>query len=71
MDTLEHAYWKPYSTKGERGKIYNSELKLIITEKKIPRNIKSIFLSVYLSKSHETDLTNNENTKMKQNSANF
>lgn len=64
MDTLEHAYWKPYFTKGERGKIYNSELKLIITEKKSPE-ILNIFLSVYLSKSQETDLTNNENTKMK------
>lgn len=25
----EHAYWKPYFTKGERGEIYNSELQLL------------------------------------------
>lgn len=50
MDIFEYVYWKFYFIKGERGEIYNFEFKLIIIEKKIFRNIKLIFLSVYLSK---------------------
>lgn len=65
MDIFEYVYWKFYFIKGERGKIYNFEFKLIIIEKKIFRNIKLIFLSVYLSKLYEIDLINNENIKMK------
>lgn len=34
-------------------------------KKKSPEIFNNIILSVYLSKSQETDLTNNENTKMK------